>query len=592
MFINKLELKNFKRFTDLTIDLTSAQDENPPKLVLLIGANGSGKSCIFDAFEFTNNIVPNKELLLPSKDTQTGKHKSRSADLRSIDNDRIIYCSKNKNLRNKFGIELEFTSHDYFQFNYKGVLWDEQNGLFDENSGLWDDIDYSQSNLNTNLKSGNYFYGRSAFRYLPRLSKETIGQVKQETISQNLDRPKTYIDLDDKRFENDFDFLVTQTVYEIFNSQIPAQEKLDKINNLLSKVNSSLERIFGNNQKTSLKFKEFKTPSGGESAKLLFQKGDSIFHYDLLSAGEKEVVNIIFDLYVREPYFQDAIYFFDELDLHLNTSLQFDLLKEITENWIPENSQVWVASHSLGFIDYARQYEKGVIIDFDSLDFDEEQVLKPESKGLKNYEIAVPANLIQDLFRGKQIFICENKNDQIFNSLLLAEKLFVGVHDKNSILIEIKKNTNYFALRDRDYLTDEEIQKTREKYKNLFILDYYCLENYLYYPENLLELNLKDFNIKDYEQEIINQKNLKKEKIKINHLKDDRKSDLLLKEIQPDTDYYQFIGESLDSDDFSKLYTFFNMKDFNRKYLEKYQITEEMLSKTNWFKSKISEVLQ
>ena len=246
----------------------------------------------------------------------------------------------------------------------------------------------------------------------------------------------------------------------------------------------------------------------------------------------------------------------------------------------------------MGFIDYARQYERGVIIDFDSLDFDREQVLKPESKGLKNYEIAVPANLIQDLFRGKQIFICENKNDQIFNSLLLAEKLFVGVHDKNSILIEVKKNTNYCALRDRDYLTDEEIRKAKEKYKNLFILDYYCIENYLYHPENLLELNLKDFDIKDYEKEIINQNNLKKEKIKIDHLKDDRKSDLMLKEIQPDKNYDQFIAEYLDSDNFNKFYTFFNMKNFNGKYLEKYQITEERLAKTNWFKTKISEVLQ
>src|SRR5262245_11348198 len=50
MFINKLQLKNFKRFTDLTIDLSGAQPA--PKLVLLIGANGSGKTCIFDAFEW------------------------------------------------------------------------------------------------------------------------------------------------------------------------------------------------------------------------------------------------------------------------------------------------------------------------------------------------------------------------------------------------------------------------------------------------------------------------------------------------------------------------------------------------------------
>lgn len=44
MRITKVELKNFKRFTDLTLDGIPADT----KLVLLIGANGSGKSSVFD----------------------------------------------------------------------------------------------------------------------------------------------------------------------------------------------------------------------------------------------------------------------------------------------------------------------------------------------------------------------------------------------------------------------------------------------------------------------------------------------------------------------------------------------------------------
>ncbi|BAU53288.1 recombination protein F [Mucilaginibacter gotjawali] len=55
MKITKLELKNFKRFDDLTIDLTSLAE--PAKLVLLIGTNGSGKSSVFDAFEYVNKLV-------------------------------------------------------------------------------------------------------------------------------------------------------------------------------------------------------------------------------------------------------------------------------------------------------------------------------------------------------------------------------------------------------------------------------------------------------------------------------------------------------------------------------------------------------
>src|ERR1700754_4360339 len=50
MKIKSLQLKNFKRFTDLT--LTNIPDNT--KLVLLIGSNGSGKSSLFDALEVLN----------------------------------------------------------------------------------------------------------------------------------------------------------------------------------------------------------------------------------------------------------------------------------------------------------------------------------------------------------------------------------------------------------------------------------------------------------------------------------------------------------------------------------------------------------
>lgn len=47
MRIQYLEIKNFKRFTDLKVQIGNIA----AKLVLLIGPNGSGKSSIFDAFE-------------------------------------------------------------------------------------------------------------------------------------------------------------------------------------------------------------------------------------------------------------------------------------------------------------------------------------------------------------------------------------------------------------------------------------------------------------------------------------------------------------------------------------------------------------
>ncbi len=65
MRIKKIELKNFKRFTDLTI---SGIPETS-KLVLVIGSNGSGKSSLFDAFDWLNK-GPFKGMPYSGKDAE------------------------------------------------------------------------------------------------------------------------------------------------------------------------------------------------------------------------------------------------------------------------------------------------------------------------------------------------------------------------------------------------------------------------------------------------------------------------------------------------------------------------------------------
>lgn len=56
MRIKKIELNNFKRFTSLTI----SDIPDTSKLVLVIGSNGSGKSSLFDAFDWLQKSFNNK----------------------------------------------------------------------------------------------------------------------------------------------------------------------------------------------------------------------------------------------------------------------------------------------------------------------------------------------------------------------------------------------------------------------------------------------------------------------------------------------------------------------------------------------------
>lgn len=240
------------------------------------------------------------------------------------------------------------------------------------------------------------------------------------------DRPKLFIDRDN-RFENDIERISDQVLVEVFQNRTSG----DQINRTyIDPINQALANIFGTQEPNRLLIASIIPPLAGKPAQITFLKGQSEISYNFLSAGEKEVINILLNLLVRKDQYTDTVYFFDEIDLHLNTKLQFNLLKEIVENWIPDNCQFWTASHSLGFIDYARQYEKGVIIDFDDLDFDQPQTLFPQPKDrLDVYDIAVPKEMLFEIMKDKKIVLCENQNDDYYNLLALPNTLFVGMKD-------------------------------------------------------------------------------------------------------------------------------------------------------------------
>ena len=148
---------------------------------------------------------------------------------------------------------------------------------------------------------------------------------------------------------------------------------------------------------------------GQKPADIRFRKGQSDVHYDLLSSGEKEVFNILFNLFTRREHFPNAIYFIDELDVHLHTRLQHALIREVVEHWIPDYSQLWTASHSLGFIEYAGDAADAAIIDFDDLDFDRPQVLAPAPKSPAIFDIAVPRDSALKVFPNQKLVVCENQ---------------------------------------------------------------------------------------------------------------------------------------------------------------------------------------
>ncbi|MDR1500907.1 MAG: hypothetical protein LBT43_00435 [Prevotella sp.] len=213
-------------------------------------------------------------------------------------------------------------------------------------------------------------------------------------------------------------------------------------------------------------------------------------------------------------------------------------------------------------------------------------------------EMVKVASLTSDILgrhlSNDRLFACENKNAELLNSLALENVVFYPEKNSSSVFIKMKTNLEIYGLRDRDFLLDSEILKIKDKYPNYRILDYYCIENYLYHPDNIQELELQSFDKENYTKEIIKQKNQNKNQI-ISIYKNSRKS---YQEFQIEHEKLQDksnendIIRYLESDDLEVFFKAFSIKDyFNKNSIEKYQLKPKELINTNWFKKRLHEIL-
>jgi len=543
MRIKNLSLINFKRFTELSIE----EIPENSKLVLLIGANGSGKSSVFDAFTLINTRLKGEN---PSLEE--------------------FWTYFNKETKERLQVDLD-TEIGRYSLGEEG------------------------SNNDAGL-TGYSFYGRTSFRQVSRLTRTMLGQGGNISLTDDSDRPKYFIDKDN-RFENDIEKITETILKDIFRSKDSNEQVRERY---IQPINNALFNIFGLENGSRLELIEIIPPLEGKIAQITFRKGVSEIHYNLLSAGEKEAVNILFNLLTRSQYFSDTVYYFDEMDLHLNTKLQYNLLKEITLNWIPDNCQLWTASHSLGFIEFANDYEQGCIIDFDEKDFDRPQVLKPTPKNnFETFEIAVSKDFLDRAIQGRRIIFSENMDTVLYNDLRLSETFFFKANDKRDVFFKAR-DLGHYGLIDRDYLTDQEVREIQDGYPFLKILPYYSIENLLYHPENLDEFfrsRKLPFYKAEYISQVIDEKNRVRDDLLLGirqardgypFYKENEK--IQLKKVFQTND--KSVAAQLKSDDFETFFKVFPAKDYGGDIRARQNLRKQDLAKTEWFKSQIIRAIE
>jgi predicted ATP-dependent endonuclease of OLD family len=276
-----------------------------------------------------------------------------------------------------------------------------------------------------------------------------------------------------------------------------------------------------------------------------------------LSSGEKEVVDIILDIVVKVKEYNDTVFCIDEPELHLNTAIQRKLLFEI-EKLIPDNCQLWVATHSIGFLRALQEElkDQSQILDFSEKDyFNGSHVICPIVATRKNW-LRIFNTALEDLtnlISPKRIIYCEGKDkpglggrenglDAIVYNKIFSEKyndtVFVSSGgntelDQRSeiafrILNKVFNEIEILVLKDRDIASGKIVDENdRQQYllnnpethrilKRLEIENYlfdkeilkkYCYENDSQFDETNYDIFVNDIvnqNVKDETNRIKN----------------------------------------------------------------------------------------
>jgi len=330
---------------------------------------------------------------------------------------------------------------------------------------------------------------------------ESIRKLEQAEADQG--RPYRLIDIDNRLTQN-YERLIGGFFEDVYGQEVTgkkwAQDNVDAINRISRSILDISITSLGN-------------PVNGEGS-LYFEKGTSKkFPFENLSSGEKEVIDIILDLYVKKSIYTNSVICIDEPELHLNTAIQRKLLIEL-EKLVPSGSQLWLATHSIGFLRalQAELWSKTAILDFTNQDFDKPTSISPirgtRADWLRIFETAVED--LTGLIAPERIVYCEGRPDpgpgsrelgldaDVYNEIFSEthrETLFVssgggGAQQKNAVigLRVLKKALTQVAflfLKDRDEKTDVERNAFIAQDTSNRMLSRREIENYLFDKEVL-----------------------------------------------------------------------------------------------------------
>lgn len=338
MKIKKIELNKFKRFSHLIVE----DIPETAKLVVLVGPNGSGKTSFMEAMNHYYKYAGY---------SNPGDHHYLSKE----------YHASSLSVQSWFVCAKQLAYIDFY------------------------DARFAKS-IGNDMSLRGHFYFRSAYRNEPYFRIDSMHRQSDPTETVRL---SSLIE-NDQTVSANYQRLVANAISGVFDDTNSAKLVADLRDELIGKIRAAMERVF-----EDLKFSSLGDPL--QNGNFYFTKGvTKDFSYRNLSAGEKSAFDLILDLVVQSRYYPNAVYCIDEPEIHMHTKLQGKVLRELYV-LIPEESQLWLSTHSIGMLQEAEEIEKehpGTVafLDFGGRDFDTDQVIRPAkiSKAImeKFYELA------------------------------------------------------------------------------------------------------------------------------------------------------------------------------------------------------------
>ena len=427
MKIKSIELKNFRRFTDLKIE----EIPGTAKLIVMIGPNGCGKSSVFDALQMLKNTKGFSTINQLAYDYYL---KSRSPQSVNI-----------------FNVLL----NENVQVTFHGGLLNNQED--------WQNAFHIRSAYRNDLVEGNTF---------------SVG-ITSITAEQRFYR----LAENDQAVASNYNRLLSQWI-EQSSTHGQRSKNLGQLQDqVFGELRDAIAELF---TEPELILNNLGDPANNQIFQ--FDKGMSPgLSYQNLSSGEKAALDLLLDIIVFKTEAGDTVFCIDEPEAHIHTKLQGPLLEKLY-NLIRANSQLWIATHSIGMVRKARDLwhedpESVVFLDFGKDDsgqdrnFDDKVKITPAepSPNLWGQTYDVALGDLSELIASEHYVFCEGEDfDEECYQNIFKERFpvtrFISIGGRNNVVNAVSKLKGKIAkaakvsgVVDRDRATGQEIEEAAKK---------------------------------------------------------------------------------------------------------------------------------